>query len=228
MEIRNSNSVVEGELQWVRPPMQERSHQTMERLLVSAENLINEVGFDKATVSGIAKGARSSVGAFYTRFPDKHALLRCLLERFVSESIATLEYVGRPSLWQQTSFRDLFTRLLAFSMQEFRKREKLLFAFAQLTDDYPELAGFRETLTNCCAEKVFIIIESKGAHVTCREPERAIAMVTWMTMCLSEASVTQRSPYASAEARDLLVQDVGEMVLKYLAIVEPGKEIGNV
>ena len=70
------------QLEWVRRPMQERSQRTLERILSAAETLILEVGFEGATVAEIVRRADSSVGAFYTRFKDKDALLRCLIDRF--------------------------------------------------------------------------------------------------------------------------------------------------
>src|SRR5438094_10457784 len=77
------------ELEWVRPPQQERSRQTLDRLLDAAEAIIAERGVDGANVADVATRAGSSIGAFYARFHDKEGLLRTLFERFGEQAEAT-------------------------------------------------------------------------------------------------------------------------------------------
>jgi len=66
------------ELVWIRPPQQARSQQTLSRILDAAEAILAEKGWEDASVAEIARRAGSSVGAFYTRFPDKDTLLAAL------------------------------------------------------------------------------------------------------------------------------------------------------
>ena len=65
-----------------RVPRQKRSRESLERLLDAAEEQIREGGIDSLTVASVLNRAGLSVGAFYTRFPDKTALLHLLQERF--------------------------------------------------------------------------------------------------------------------------------------------------
>jgi AcrR family transcriptional regulator len=65
-----------------RVPRQKRSRESLERLLDAAEEQIREGGIDSLTVASVLKRAGLSVGAFYTRFPDKAALLHLLQVRF--------------------------------------------------------------------------------------------------------------------------------------------------
>ena len=64
--------------QWIQPVRQARSQETLERLLDSAEALIENKGFDDVTVADIAARAGFSVGAVYSRFHDKIGVLHCL------------------------------------------------------------------------------------------------------------------------------------------------------
>jgi DNA-binding transcriptional regulator YbjK len=64
-----------SDLRWVRPARQERSQRTLERLLDAAEAVIGEKGFADASVGNICTRAGVSVGTFYRRFRDKHALI---------------------------------------------------------------------------------------------------------------------------------------------------------
>ena len=58
-----------------RPPRQQRSAATLDRIVRAAEELFAERGFEGATVDDIVARAGSSKGSFYSRFADKQALL---------------------------------------------------------------------------------------------------------------------------------------------------------
>lgn len=65
----------------VRPPRQERSRKTLERLVRAALEIISEEGVGGATIAAIVERAGSSVGSFYARFDGKDDLLHYLEER---------------------------------------------------------------------------------------------------------------------------------------------------
>jgi len=64
-----------------RAPRQDRSRATLERVLASAEQLLDERLFDAISMADIARHAGVSVGVIYTRFSSKEALLPALFER---------------------------------------------------------------------------------------------------------------------------------------------------
>ena len=57
-----------------RTPQQNRSRETLTRIVQAAEILFAERGYDGTTVQDITAKARCSVGAFYARFKDKESL----------------------------------------------------------------------------------------------------------------------------------------------------------
>jgi AcrR family transcriptional regulator len=64
-------------------PVQARSKQTVEWLLVAAARVFHQHGLD-ATTNRIAAAAGVSIGTLYEYFPNKQALLLALAERHVS------------------------------------------------------------------------------------------------------------------------------------------------
>lgn len=70
----------------VRPPQQERSRRTLERLVEAAREIVMEEGVGATTVSRVVERAESSVGSFYARFDGKDDLLRYLEERVWGEA----------------------------------------------------------------------------------------------------------------------------------------------
>ena len=66
-------------------PVQERSRQTMNRILDAAEELLVEQSIDKVGIAEITAKAGVAAGSFYTRFSDKEDLLARLFERYLDE-----------------------------------------------------------------------------------------------------------------------------------------------
>lgn len=118
------------ELEWVRPPRQARSHLTLGRLLDAAEGLLGEKRWEDASVAEIAKRAGSSVGAFYSRFRDKDALLSALHERFIEEAMATADFAMSAQRWEKASITEVVRELVAFQVRIQDQRAGLLRAIA--------------------------------------------------------------------------------------------------
>lgn len=67
----------------VRPPRQERSRQSLERVLQAGVEVLAEGGYDSFTVDEVCRRAAVSVGSVYNRFGSKHALFLTIHARFV-------------------------------------------------------------------------------------------------------------------------------------------------
>jgi len=70
----------------VRPPQQERSRETLDRIIEAAERLIDSRAFDTVSIDDIINEADVSRSSFYARFPSKEALLPVLFERFTERA----------------------------------------------------------------------------------------------------------------------------------------------
>jgi AcrR family transcriptional regulator len=112
-------------LEWVRPPQQDRSQKTLDRILDAAEKLIDERGFENVTVNDIVNEAKSSVGAFYARFQNKDACFHALHERFTAESLATADSSLDPARWEGASVETIVTAAVAFMVANYRERRGL-------------------------------------------------------------------------------------------------------
>ena len=74
-----------GEPRLRRPPSQARGQRRVEAILAAAAALFDEVGYDAATTNAIAARASTAIGSLYQFFPDKEAILRALVDRYLRE-----------------------------------------------------------------------------------------------------------------------------------------------
>jgi len=70
--------------QAVREPKQERSKETLHRLMEAAEKLMSERPFEKITLQQLVTEAKTTTGRFYARFSDKYAMLAALFEEHMN------------------------------------------------------------------------------------------------------------------------------------------------
>ena len=211
----------EEQLRWVRPPLQERSQKTMERLLRAAESRIIEVGFDKATIADIAKHADSSVGAFYSRFADKDALLRCLLDRFVFEAKATMDAALRPELWTDVGAQELCTSLLRFLAKTLAERRLFIVALAKATMDDASLADFRSALSVHAATGLERLLTPSGEGAEAVSAAKAMRVVSWICLSVLEAGCLHSQETAGGVPHEELLGELSNMIVTYLGL-EPG------
>ncbi len=67
------------------PPRQQRSRARVELILDAAERTFGELGYGRTTTNHIADAAGISVGSLYRWFPDKEAIARQLVDRYLDE-----------------------------------------------------------------------------------------------------------------------------------------------
>lgn len=126
------SSILVGVAEQVHPPKQQRSRDTLARLLQATIDTVNEHGLPGATIPKIAAAAKVAPGSVYRRFSDKEALFRAAfiheLERSNAANIAavpplltgrTLEWVAgmlvRSILAQYQSHPTLMRALIRFT-----------------------------------------------------------------------------------------------------------------
>jgi AcrR family transcriptional regulator len=66
-----------------RVPRQTRGQQRIAAILDAAEQLFAELGYEATTTNAIASRAHTAIGSLYQFFPNKEAILRALVGRFL-------------------------------------------------------------------------------------------------------------------------------------------------
>jgi AcrR family transcriptional regulator len=213
-----------AQLEWVRPPRQARSQQTLDRLLDAAEAIIDEKGLDKATVAEIARRADSSVGAFYTRFSDKEGLLRCVLERFTEQAVATAEAVLEPARWVDVSTREALESMVLFMLGILQARRRLIVALLVRAAQDPSVSALGQRLHERITEYMHALIAHRGHAVSHPDPDVAVRLAVWMVLSAMESRVI----YSDGGTVDLddetVAAQIAQMVVSYVGIDILNKE----
>jgi AcrR family transcriptional regulator len=203
-------------LQWVRPPQQARSQETLDRLLDAAERLVAEKGFDDTPVAEVARRAGSSVGAFYSRFADKDALLYALYERWLEEATATADAALDPVRWEGATIPEIISSVVRFLVQIYRQRGGLIRAFVLRNHVDSEFHARQERLSHYVSTRLTALLLDRRDEIARDDAERAAAFGLTLIMSGLESVML----FGEYRTGSLALNDdelAGELTTAYLA-----------
>lgn len=118
-------------------PTQQRSKENVERMIQAAAAVLEEEGYDALKTVTIAKKAGAAVGSVYQYFPNKHAILTVLVERWLDVDNTALQMV-ESRRDEYVSIVDEFVDLAKIMIENY-KAQRGLFALVNLCHSIPEL-----------------------------------------------------------------------------------------
>ncbi|NUN12327.1 MAG: TetR/AcrR family transcriptional regulator [Myxococcales bacterium] len=158
---------------WIRrPPQQERSADTLHRLLCASEDLLQTRRFEDITIMDIVERAQSSVGAFYARFRSKENLLFELQRRLYLDLVASLESAVNSEPWVSANLDEQIEATIRFGVSSYRERRGLFRAIIVGTYHVPEIRD-RAVEYNKCVMDIVANAWLKSASIRHPEPEQA-------------------------------------------------------
>jgi len=92
---------------WVFTPAQERSRNSLEKVLRAAKTLFLDKGFEETTITEVSKLSGVSVGSIYHRFADKQAILQTVLEGYRRTRYAQVQELVEPERWAGRTLREV-------------------------------------------------------------------------------------------------------------------------
>jgi AcrR family transcriptional regulator len=209
----------------MRPPQQARSRATLFRFLESAIELLGERRFEQASVAEIARRARSSVGAFYTRFPDKEALLFYLNARLFEEGRRLWDEFLAPERWQGRPAADIVEAVVARLVERRRANRGLLRALSLYARSRPgpRFAAHARAMNRHVHRKLAELLLVRRGEISHPDPEQAIAFglllvdgATREAILFGEAARLPGKPSDAVLARELTAA-----WLAYLGVERP-------
>jgi AcrR family transcriptional regulator len=205
-------------LEWVRPPQQARSRETLVRILDAAETLLATRSFDEVSVSDVVRHAASSVGSFYSRFPDKEALLHALQERFVAEASATVDAALAPERWEGASLAQILAECSALLVRAYRLRQGLHRTLLARAAHDPSLRQRGARVRGQLAERLRVILLARRSETTHPDPERAAEFLLEIALSVVERrALTSGAPVANLAFDDeQVVAELARALIGYV------------
>lgn len=204
----------------VSAPKQQRSLDTLYRLLDAAEALIEEKGLADVSVPEIAARAGSSVGGFYARFRDKAELLRALEERFFAQKEARLEELARPEHWGETPLPEIVRACMDELVGTFRAREPLIRAFILRAAHDAELLGVALRFRRQTSERIGGLLLTRRELIAHPNPALAIDVGVQLAFALMHEFALFGEVRAAGRTLtdDELAEELTRVVLGYLGV----------
>jgi AcrR family transcriptional regulator len=181
---------------------------------------VAEKGFDDTPVAEIARRADSSVGAFYSRFPDKDALIGALHERFLAQAVATADAALDPAQWQDTAIDEIAAAVVRFLVEIHREQRGLLRAFAQRMRIDSEFHARRERLAEHVAARLSDLLLAHRAEIRHDDARRAAGFALTMVFGVLEHTVLfgELRSGAVSFTDDDLATELARAFLAYLTV----------
>jgi len=107
--------------QHVRPPMQDRSRASFERVLDAAVELLEEKGYEGFTLLEVSGRAHTSIGSIYCRVKGKKDLIQAVQLHVLAKLDAETTQFTDPAQWKDVELRSLVPHLIR-ELGEFLRR----------------------------------------------------------------------------------------------------------
>jgi AcrR family transcriptional regulator len=205
----------------VRPPKQERSRASFERVLLAARKLLEEEGYPSFTVARVSERAGVSVGSIYARVPSKDALFHAVHARVMEEIHEHYEAIAQEE--SRSSRNDLPTRELIIETirvfaQPFRKHTAFLRVVMHRGAVDEVVAAFGSEVSSNQADQFRAVVLTRRDEVTHADPELAVDVAYRMVYCTIARQVMYGPTFESqrAIAWDDLVRELGDAAATYL------------
>lgn len=210
----------EREAPGLREPLQERSRDTLERLLAAVEALLSEKTLEEISVADVARKARSSIGAFYTRFAKKEALLPILYERYnraVGEELFARSGARRSDA--AMTLRAAIERLVARIVREYRTRRGLFRAMGLYTRSHPDAIRPDQRSRQESVLRLYVdFVLSCRDEIRHPDPPGAVELALFAVSAACREKILFGSPHAASVrvGDDELAREMTCLFLAYL------------
>jgi AcrR family transcriptional regulator len=155
-------------------PKQQRSRETLDRVLEAATELLQEVGYDDMRVAEVGERANVGTASIYARVGSKHGLLLAVqaqmveqLDRDAFKMLGPLRSFGGP-------FDSLVLAVVSVVGELFRRHEALLRVFMVRADVDAAVTEYGSDSTVRLSDTFAEVLLSARTEIAHPEPEKAV------------------------------------------------------
>jgi len=149
----------------------------MQRIVLAAETLFGANGYEHTSVAEIVARARSSVGAFYSRFKDKEGLFFHLHARQCHLLIERINALADEKRWRNATLAEMIAGIVSGQFAFVQERRAMSRVFIQRSATDP---AFHERYARAwreVADTLQALLMTRRHEMRHPEPARAVDMV---------------------------------------------------
>ena len=202
----------------LKPPVQDRSKATLERILAAGRELLRERDYDDVTVDDIVRRAKTSKGSFYQRFRDKESLLLFVLREEHREAKQSWSEFLDLELWRERTLAEVLDGLIDRLMEIYRGRSNLMRTYArQVLHVDGETRALAVELNRHVHDRLQAIVAEKRSETDHPDPEQATTyLVTVLVSLLPPLFLSPPELFPVPVSHDALEAELRVMVARYL------------
>lgn len=197
------------------PPKQQRSRDSLERLLSAGLEMLDAPDVDGFTIAAVAERAGVGVALVYRRFADKDALLAALLRRFTGQTVAWLEPEISALKADDKTFEARVSGLGHVFAAMFRDRTNLMRSFMALNRGTPALSAAVQEGIHELTQMIAPVLLLHRDEFLCADPDRAAKFCARQTLATFAGLVAPHGAGRSIPWEATTAQ-LSEMTLAYL------------
>jgi AcrR family transcriptional regulator len=201
----------------IRPPLQRRSQESLERVLQAGLEVLQQDGFEGFTLQEVSRRAGVSIGSIYARVPSREALIMAIYEQAMSWTDEQNQII-RDAIRDDLSPRERIEAIVADTANDMLGHADVLRVFmrqAPLNPDIWQRGAEKSHETSRVFERTILEHREDISHP---EPELAVDVAWRMVYCTIARRITHGPKFESSRAVSdkKLVRELARAVADYL------------
>ena len=192
-------------------PVQQRSADTVERILAAAMQILEQGGLSAFNTNAVSAAAKVNVGTLYHYFPDKESILRELFERTEAERLSYLR--GMIGKYPGNSDTRKWVTEVVRTLVRMRKKTPGATVLRSAVRVVPELQRLEDEHDSRSARELAAVLRQRHPTITGTRAANVARMVITVGVTVLDLSGEIGSSAASVERElvELLVAYLGSL-----------------
>jgi AcrR family transcriptional regulator len=211
------NAAVDAELE-VRPPKQQRSRESWNRVLDAGVAILEDSGYDALTIAAVCERAQVAPPTIYARTTSKDALFLAIYEHGISRLTAEQAVFADTVRWAGLSPADLVRAAVAEMVGISLRHRRFLGAVVLISAAHAEVRRRGSGHSQELGKRFARVVLRARAEISHADPEAAVESCFGMVSATSTIRVAYGPAFATPDPvdDDAFVADLGEMAVRYL------------